>query len=105
MSPSKTAAEPRSEPETQISPSKNRPSPTRSSFSANGRYSAVPQAFDPELGTWSEDDEIKPVEANIVQLLWITPPKCKDAECIISRHDDLSEFQSIGDSDDTLSLP
>lgn len=52
-----------------------------------------------------QNDDIEPVEANILQLPWITPPKCKDTECVMSRHDDLSEFKSIGDSDNALALP
>ncbi|KAF1986625.1 DUF1709-domain-containing protein [Aulographum hederae CBS 113979] len=38
----------------QSSPSRSRPSPTRSSLSNNGRRSA--QGFDADLGAWSEDD-------------------------------------------------
>lgn len=58
LSPAKFAADLKSEPEDGTSPVKEHQSPTRSSLSANGRYTAMPQAFDPELGTWSEDDEI-----------------------------------------------
>ena len=56
-SPLRSPTKMESMPELPVSPSKGQGSPTKSSLSSKSRYAQVHQAFDPENGIWSDEEE------------------------------------------------
>lgn len=61
----RSPAKPNGIPEEPIAPSKASSSPTKSSMSTKSRYSQVHQAFDPENGIWSDEEEEESAEREL----------------------------------------